>query len=506
MLAIIRTSRTNRRLQAATAASSRLSGSRVAHAARPAERRSRLSRVADWCVSKLGYSVVDADQNVRKQPSAALYSEDDHLPARDRKKMIAATRDAQRNFEIASWCVRKHLDFVASFTFQCKARDRGFRREIENFVAERSKAVNFDLAQRHPRRRFTRLLEARRVIDGDVLALKIDNGSLQAIESDRLRDPKDASGYTHGVRTDQFGRAIAYAVHRRDGRNYEFERAVPAASVIHHAHWERFDQYRGITPFAAGVARLLDAHETITYAVAKAKIAQLFGLVLTRNADDAAGPVTSSSTTDDQGNTRTEHEIDFGKGPVALDLDPGEDAKFLENKTPPLELVSFIDGLIALAIKTLDIPTCWLWEEKATWHSARSAALLYLRSAQEKRADVVDVLSNWVDWQFARALGDRTLVLPRGFDQIEYTWVPAGVPWWNPAQEIAADIRSVAAGFQSRTEIVLQRTGREYTDLLDELEFEEDEIRLRRISVTEAAPADLSADVDDPVLAEEAAA
>ena len=490
------TRRTNRRRRADTAASSTRLGSRVAQAARPAARRSRLARLSDWCVSKLGYSVVDPDQNVRKNPSPALYAEDDHLPARDRKKLIAATRDAQRNFEIASWAVRKHLDFVASFTFQCKARDRGFRREIEQFIAERSKAPLFDVAQRHPRRRFIRLLEARRVIDGDCFALKTDAGGLQAIESDRVRDPDDADGYTHGVATDAVGRALKYAVHRRDGKNYKFERTVPAAAVIHHAHWDRFDQVRGITPFASGVARLLDAHETISYAVAKAKIAQLFGLVLTRNADDAAGPVTTSTTTDDQGNTRSEHEIDFGKGPVALDLDPGEDAKFLENKTPPLELVSFIDNLIGLAIKTLDIPTCWLWEEKATWHSARSAALLYLRSAQEKRTDVVDVLNNWAEWQFARALGDRTLVLPSGIDAIEYTWVPAGVPWWNPAQEIAADIRSVAAGFQSRTEIVLERTGREYTDLLDELEFEENEIRARRINVTEAAPAELDPPAD----------
>jgi capsid protein len=498
MLAQIRTSSNQRRRRTAKAASSRRDVLSVAQAQPPAGRRSRLARISDWCISKLGYSVVDPAQNVRKQPSSALYSEDDHLPARDRKKLIAATRDAQRNFEVASWAVRKHLDFVASFTFQCKNKDRGFRRAVEQFIAERSKAENFDVAARHPRRRFVRLLEARRVIDGDVLALKLNDGTLQAIESDRIKDPPKAEGWQHGVKTDRTGRALQYAVHARDGKGYVFERAVNASACLHHAHWDRFDQVRGITPFASGVARLLDAHETITYAVAKAKIAQLFGIVLTRNADDAAAPVASTTTTDDEGNTRTEHEIDFGNGPVSLDLDPGEDAKFLENKTPPLELVSFIDGLIALAIKTLDIPTCWLWEEKATWHSARSAALLYLCSAREKRADVVDVLSNWADWQFSRAIGDSSLVLPRGQETIEYAWVPAGVPWWNPAQEVAADIKAVEAGFQSRSEVVLERTGREFTDLLDELQFEEDEIRRRRIRISQASPAEIDPPDEDP--------
>ena len=466
----------------------------------PSARRSRLAGLLDWTVTKLGYAVVDDGQNVRVQPSSALYSEDDHLPVRDRKKLIAATRDCQRNFEIASWAVRKHLDFVASFTFQCRSKDRGFRRDVEQYIADRSTRQAFDVARRHPRRRFTRLLEARRVIDGDVLALKLTDGSLQAIESDRLRDPPDvkSGSWTHGIQTDRAGRALRYAIHTRNGSNYQFERSIGAESVIHHAHWDRFDQVRGITPFASGVARLLDAHETINYAVAKAKIAQLFGLVTTRNGDDAPAPVTTDETTDDEGETKRTHEIDFGKGPVFLDLDPGEDAKFLENKTPPMELVNFIDGLISLAIKVLDIPTCWLWEEKATWHSARSAALLYLRSAAEKRADVVDVLSEWADWQFARAFGAGILRLPRGMDKIDYAWVPAGVPWWNPAQEVMADIKAVEAGFQSRSDVVLERTGREYTDLLDQLEFEEDEIRRRRIRITAAAPATIGAEPSDP--------
>lgn len=453
--------------------------------------------MADWVVSKLGYAVVDPAQNRRKQPSPTLYSEDDHLPARDRKALVAATRDVQRNFEIASWAVRKHLDFTASFTFQCRSRDRVLRRDVEQFIAERSKRENFDAAARHPRRRFVRLLEARRVIDGDIFALKVADGTLQAIEGDRIRSPqKNPEEWTHGVQTDRRGRALRYAVHSRDGRQLLFERAIPASSMIHHGHFDRFDQVRGITPFAAGVATLLDAHETISAAVAKAKVAALFGLVLTREADDAAGPVTTTEVTDGDGNTRAEHEVDFGNGPAVLDLDPGEDAKFLENKTPSTELASFLDGLIALAIKVLDIPTCWLWEEKATWHSARSAALLYLQSAREKRADVVDVLNDWAEWQFARAVGDGDLRLPRGMDRFEYTWVPAGIPWWNPAQEVAADIRAVGAGFQTRSEIVLERTGREYLDLLDELQFEEDEIRARRINITEAAPAGILAPDD----------
>jgi hypothetical protein len=39
----------------------------------------------------------------------------------ERRKLISAGRDIHRNFSLAAWMLRKHLDYVSSFTFQCRS-------------------------------------------------------------------------------------------------------------------------------------------------------------------------------------------------------------------------------------------------------------------------------------------------------------------------------------------------------------------------------------------------
>jgi hypothetical protein len=48
---------------------------------------------------------------------------------------------------------------------------------------------NYDAAQRFSRRRMTRMAEARRTLDGDVMMLRRRDGMRQMIEGDRVRNP-----------------------------------------------------------------------------------------------------------------------------------------------------------------------------------------------------------------------------------------------------------------------------------------------------------------------------
>lgn len=413
------------------------------------------------------YDVVDA-VNRRKQTSSVLKSEDDHLGASSRKQLTAETRHAHRNFAIAGWAIRKHLDFVSSFSFSCKSSDREFKRAVERYIASRERKYHFDIAGRHPRRRFIRLLEARRTVDGDIAALKLASGHLQAIEGDRIRDPAKmdrGEDWKHGVKTNAAGRALAYAIHKRTtGGGFEHERTVAAWKVLHHAHFDRFDQRRGITPLAAGVASLLDTYETIDYTVAKAKISQLFGLVVTRDSENPMAPTASTGESE----TSTKYEVDFGKGPVYLDMDHGDDAKFLENKTPPAELDAFLHHLIAIALKSLDIPYSFYDEAHTNFFGSRSALILYLKSAQEKRADVRDLLTDWAEWQLARGIASGELDPPPEDGEILFDWTAAGIPWWNPTQEVKANADAVANCFTSRRRVVKETLGEDFEDIVEE--------------------------------------
>lgn len=451
----------------------------------------------------LGYEAA-TDSARRKKSAGRLLHEDEQLTTSGRAKLNDNARDAMRNFALAGWIVRKHLDFVASHSFQAKTPDRGFNKELEAWVAEVSKPANFDHARRHGRFRFTRMAEARRVVDGDMGLLKIRSGHVQAIEGDRVRNPgfRDVAPgqlpeWRHGVRSKASGEAVAYAIHRRTGSGgFAYERTVAARRMFFYACYEanhRFDATRGVSPLVAGLDQLRDVRENFNYALAKMKVAQLFGLKLTRNGEDAAGNLTSTETTDGA-TTRTEHVIDFGKGPVVLDLDPGEDADFLENKTPAAEFQSFLQACVAVAMKALDLPFSFFDESFTNFFGSRAALLLYLQSAKHKRLDVQELLNAWFSWRFRLAFGRREIVPPRSLvDGFDYAFVPDGLPWWRPSEEIKADVQAIAAGVKTRGDVTLAHFGRTHADTLDILEAEENDIRRRRINVSEAPAAETAA-------------
>jgi len=57
----------------------------------------------------------------RRQSSPLLRSEDRELWPFQRKQLVANTRDLQRNFAIAAWMIRRHLDYVTTMTFHARS-------------------------------------------------------------------------------------------------------------------------------------------------------------------------------------------------------------------------------------------------------------------------------------------------------------------------------------------------------------------------------------------------
>jgi hypothetical protein len=61
-----------------------------------------------------GYDAVES-KNRRQAPTGRLRSEDKELLPHQRRKLTSAARDIHRNFTIAAWAIRKHLDYVSTF-------------------------------------------------------------------------------------------------------------------------------------------------------------------------------------------------------------------------------------------------------------------------------------------------------------------------------------------------------------------------------------------------------
>jgi capsid protein len=440
-------------------------------------------------LSKLFAASYDAaeDYGRRKSVSRTTYSEDAVATERKRKILSANARDLARNFSIARWAISKHLDYVSSFSFAAKTGDEGLDAAIEDYVSRQSTKDRFDVARRHPLRRATRIAEAMRALEGDVFWLKLAprapsllRGKIQAIEGDRIISPKKPGvrdeGWINGVLLGKGGSALKYAVHSRgpDGTGLELEKAVSAANVLHHAWWDfRYDQVRGISPISASLNWFRDTYEGLEYGLAKLKVGQLFGLVISRDGESGPwGPDAPSATTDSDGDDAldSQHKVDMGRGPFQLDLDPGEAASVLEAKTPSAETVDFLKLMIHIALRSLDIPYSFFDESFSTFYGSRGGLIQYLLSCKTKREDVAELLNAWTRWRLGIAIFDGEIKLPAGkdFKDVTWEWIPIGVPWWDPAKEVAGHTAAIAAGLDS-PQHVARVTGTDFYKNVDEI-------------------------------------
>jgi len=473
------------------------------------------SRIAGTLLRPFGYTyetTEDAKQR-RRVIATLLRSEDDELLASARGKLVSQARDLPRNYSVAAWAIRKHLDYVASFNFQARSGNTDLDNSIERLMRWWSRKENCDAAGRHPLPRMVRLLEARKLLDGDCFLAKLADGRIQAVEGDRVKDVigsaavpeylaalqpyapvgSDKPTIVQGIILGDAGNSRAYIVHRRaGGARMVFERIVPAWQMIQHGTFDRFDQVRGITPLSAAMTDFRDCYEAKTYALMKAKVAQLFALVVKREATAAMGQVTQETNAD--GTATGKLKMDFGAGPIMLDLDPQDDASFLESHIPSSEFQAFMQLSTAAALKSIDIPYSFFDEAHTNYSGARQALLQYEQSAVEKRRDLRDALDNLTAWRLGLWSRDGVLEIPEGmtFADLNWEWIATGIPWIDPLKEVQANTVGVLSAQMSRTEIAKSR-GREWREIVDELAAEEEYLREKGIHVDLAQAATIAA-------------
>ncbi len=435
--------------------------------------------VIDRLLKRFGYDAV-SNKNRRQRPRTNNGAEDSVLSSWSRNKLTATVRDVQRNFSVASWGIRKHLDYVSTFSFQARTGNDDFDRRLEELMVWWSEPRNCDIRGRDSLARLTRIAEQSRTIDGDCFIVRLNSGHLQAIESDRvastasnkLPDNLKKNTITQGVILNDPGAAIGYVINRRGSYagQLTFDKIVRAVNTYHLGYYDRFDQIRGVSRLAASINTFQDLYESLTYALAKTKVAQLFGLVTYRDADSALGVI--DTETDSDGSSYD--SINFGTGPFHLDLEDGDRAEILESKTPSTETQDFSQIMIAMALKALDIPYSFYAENFSNYSGSRQALLQYEQSASTKRADVQAFL-DWVTrWKVQTWAASGILTLPAGMTarNVKWEWINRGIPWIDPLREVKAQVAALEARVLSR-QMIAKATGSDWFDIQKQLEQEE---------------------------------
>jgi capsid protein len=137
--------------------------------------------------------------------------------------------------------------------------------------------------------------------------------------------------------------------------------------------------------------------------------------------------------------------------------------------------------MLQAALKALDLPLCFYDEANTNFFGAKSAFIHYQKACEQKQADLIEWLDALTRWRLGLAVADGEILLPAGLDLSAappvIEWVPAGTAWWNPTQEIAADVMAINNALRTRAEIRRERYGDDWNDVAVALAAEDELLR-----------------------------
>jgi capsid protein len=408
----------------------------------------------------------------RKSAPGRVIREDAELRGGKREKLQSNARDIAKNFSIAAWAIRRHLDYVARFSFNPITGDRGLNKDLAELMAVQSDPFHCDRGGRLSREKMFRLLEASRILDGDIGMIRMRDGRTQLIESDLIKDPPsqeqqktETYEWVDGVQVDYAGFPRQYSVHGREkgGRTTKWQRTIPLTNFHLYGCFDRTasDQVRGVSPFVTALNPLRDIYEGLDYTMVKFKISQLFAIALKRAADapalDDELPMDGNETTEAE--TGKAREFNLSGGVSLLDLDPDESIEAIETAMPGVPFSSFMDIFVMIALKSLDIPYSFFNERFTNYSGSRTAWLHYDQACLDRRDDQVIARKRWTLWQYQHWIADDLLLMPskRTIGDLRFEWVPRGMPWWKPSEEIVGDLKAIAGGLDNPQRVCHER-------------------------------------------------
>lgn len=423
----------------------------------------------------VGFSYDALEPRGKRRTVPRTTPREDHFTRGSKRKGLQSNAaDLARNMSLAAWMVRRHLDYVAQFSFHARTESDDLNDQIERLMREDSRPSRSDIAGKFGREKMFRLAEARRVLDGDAGIIKHKDGRMQGIQGDLIKDPpkvNDGEEWIDGVLVTGVGRPLSFAIHKRKSYSQDdFLRRVDAPNVIHYGFFDRFaaDQVRGISPIVSALNPLRDVYENFDYALAKAKVSHLFALSIYRDRSTVGGDDDDADLDEEESEDREPYRFDLTK-PNILDLDDGDRAEVLESNQPSTEFQQFTQLIIQVALKALDIPFSFYDESHTNFFGSRAAWMHYERSAKDKRDDQIEMRRNYTNWKLRHWIRDGRLTLPAGMtvSDVAYEWVPRGMPFWDPSKEIRGHLDAIAGDINT-VQRVCQSTGTDFYDNVDQ--------------------------------------
>lgn len=448
----------------------------------------------------------------RKAPRTKLSAEHIILPDSKRKKLLATIKDQIRNSSLSAWMIRRHLDYVTRFRVEFRHDSEDLTKAVNRLFDWHAQPRNFDISARFGREEMFRMFELEKVASGDAAMIKLESGHLQSIESDLIAFPKSGKTDRKTKQTAQLPEDVKDSVDKNCGvvlsdkypnkidqfcictrgasaNQLEFDHLEDADNVIFDGYWTRFSsQIRGVSPLSTVVSMVQDAYENFDYALAKAKVHQIFGLALMR---DYAGATDDQEEVYNMGGasgitTGTEEAAedaaatDNGTKSISAamqEIKPSEmmmidmDAKgridTIESKTPSAEFQNFLDAVTRWILLALDIPFSAFNSKAASFSGLIADQNMYEVSCKWKREKNLWARKDYSDWlieqhwdsevyRLKELSGRAGIKTPDELKNL-IEWIPSGSPWLQKLAEVQGDSKAIAIALDNPIDAAKRR-------------------------------------------------
>lgn len=439
------------------------------------------------------YDALNPKGRRRSSTQTTVRPEDQLLTGSRRDRLDSNALDVWRNMSLMAWMIRRTLDYCCLWDFQPQTSDDGLNKALRALMIRDCEASRIDYVGRMDWDDMRRVAEALKILTGDMFFVPLQEGTLQAIEGSFCRNPRspEGSAWVNGGKLNKRGRVVSwnFRVHKQQQQySYDYEdREVSARNVWQHVQYEgRLNQIRGSSPIAAVLNECRDIYETFDHARAKVKLDQLFGIAIFENKDedeDIAKVVNADGDEEDTDPDTPEEHYDFGGGPVVLRRTVGEQVELLQANNPGKNTQDFLKLCIQVALKALDLPYNFFDEAHTNFFGSRAAWNLYERSCWARRQTQLRLhhrLARWRQFQWTLPVdlggtGEITLPKSMAVEDIAYRWVPRGLPWWKPDEELGTNLAAAACGLKTMQGICDENNLGLYEENLATLARERDE-------------------------------
>lgn len=402
----------------------------------------------------------EAARNTRLRGSAkTLTGPEDYSSFSDRMGLIKQVRDLEQNFGL----FQSIIDKLAMYAFgrvryQAHTGIPELDKIYEEYLEERF--AGCDLSGRHDIGSMVRIAFKSHIRDGDY-ALKwqrhMGQLKLTGIEGDRIGGNITAGmgeDYFQGIFVDrETGRPVSYKIYDRTKANsYVNPVEVRAGDIIHYFDPRRYDQYRGITPFAPVINEARDLKEVLEACLVGTKFENYHSALGYTDSGLPLNDPTSfinGTETNAQGAGLKEQELKFG---VVQWAPTGSKVDFIKSERPSANFQSYLDMLIRLQGIALNLPHSFIYSMLGlTGPGARMEAQQAHRTIQYHQENGKNrVLNPIKNTYLMEGIANGEIPYAPKWNRGSWQFPPA--PTIDVGRESAAGINEVKAGLRSKTQ------------------------------------------------------